>query len=654
MKRIRLVFGTHNSQAVGESDSVYERVYQRAYKPFLAVLNRFPEISAVLHYSGTLLEWFERRHPELLMLLAEMVKRRQVELLTGGFYEPVLPLIPNPDRLGQIEKLTTYLRTHFGRRSRGSWLAERVWDPTLASGLSTGGIEYTFVTEHHFRAVGIEGGDLFHPYLTEDLSKSVVVYPLCETLAAMLGAGEPEQMVAALTAAADTEGRRVICVIADGEKLGDMGESHRILYEEKWMERFLGLLVEQESVVGTVLPGTELRGTHPRAKLYFPTTSYAQLMSWLPECLEGRGAAASGATFRQALSLYSESNLIYARMMYTHLLVNQIRGDKVRRRAAREELWRGQCASAYRHGPTGGVYANRLRKTAYRAFLEAEKITRDNNGMFLPSINAVDFDLDGTKEYLHLGPIINVFVHRIGGTVFELDFLPSCWNFADTFTRVPESYHRPQDRIYDRYPRRLFVDHFLSPKVRLADFARMEHEELGDFPGREYELQELDREHRELSLISEGTVAGAPVVISKRYRFKKSTIYVRYGLENRGEEPLSVRFASELNLAFADGTPDELRISVDDERQSGEISLEPTELEDVSAVEMRDLVNHVALRLKCDREFGLWSLPVRTVYRTAVEWRSEYQSTCLIPGWELTLKPDEEWRVELALNITRQ
>ena len=53
------------------------------------------------------------------MLINDMVKRKQLELLGGGFYDPILPVIPNSDRSGQIEALTTYLRKHFGKRPRG-------------------------------------------------------------------------------------------------------------------------------------------------------------------------------------------------------------------------------------------------------------------------------------------------------------------------------------------------------------------------------------------------------------------------------------------------------------------------------------------------------------------------------------------------------
>ena len=148
MKSINLIFGTHNSQPVGNFDFIFEHAYQRAYKPFLSVVNKFPNFPIVLHYSGNLLEWMEEHHPEFLMLLKELVKRKQIEMIGGGFYEPILSLIPHSDKLGQIESLTTYIRVQFGKRPRGSWLAERVWEPSLASTLKNSGMEYIFLDDN--------------------------------------------------------------------------------------------------------------------------------------------------------------------------------------------------------------------------------------------------------------------------------------------------------------------------------------------------------------------------------------------------------------------------------------------------------------------------------------------------------------------------
>jgi len=98
MSKLKLIFGTYNSKPVGSYDYQFEEAYQKAYKPFLTSLNEFQNIQVVLHYSGILLKWFEEKHPEFLMLINDMVERKQVELIGGGFYEPVLSIIP-----GRIE-----------------------------------------------------------------------------------------------------------------------------------------------------------------------------------------------------------------------------------------------------------------------------------------------------------------------------------------------------------------------------------------------------------------------------------------------------------------------------------------------------------------------------------------------------------------------
>jgi hypothetical protein len=340
-------------------------------------------------------------------------------------------------------------------------------------------------------------------------------------------------------------------------------------------------------------------------------------------------------------------------MHYTHLLVNQIRGDKSRKRAAREELWKGQCSAPYRHGRCGGIYTSRLRKRAYQSFIEAEKITRDNGTMLTPSIHSMDFDLDGHKEFLHQGPNINAFVHPCGGTIFELDFLPAGWNYGDSLSRHPEEYHRPEDRRYDLYPRRIFVDHLFGPETTLESFADGSHAELGGFPLGKYDLQELDREQRELALARADQVNGGEVAITKRYRFKKSTIYLGYSLENRGQATQELEFGSEINLAFGAGATEALRIEVEDKTRNGPIDLTPTSLTDVVSMDLQDLENQVLFRLRTDRDFALWCFPLETVFRTAQAWEAEYQATCVVPRWKVTLEPGESWQVEIALNITR-
>src|ERR1700745_242482 len=83
----------HAHQPAGNFEDVFERCYQRAYLPFLQHLEKHQRIRAALHYSGPLLSWIEKNRPEYFDLLRSLVKRKQVEMVGGGFYEPILAVI---------------------------------------------------------------------------------------------------------------------------------------------------------------------------------------------------------------------------------------------------------------------------------------------------------------------------------------------------------------------------------------------------------------------------------------------------------------------------------------------------------------------------------------------------------------------------------
>ena len=140
---------------------------------FVEVLARHPGIRVGLHFTGSLLEWIERAHPEYFAELRALVKRGQVEMVGGGFYEPILVAIPPQDRHEQITRLADYIEKHFGKRPRGAWIAERVWEPQLPSSLAPFGVEYTLVDDNHFLGAGFELNQLYGYYLAEDQGHTV-------------------------------------------------------------------------------------------------------------------------------------------------------------------------------------------------------------------------------------------------------------------------------------------------------------------------------------------------------------------------------------------------------------------------------------------------------------------------------------------------
>jgi len=192
MNRVSLVMIIHDHQPVGNFDGVFRAAYDDAYGPFLGFLESHPEFRIALHTSGPLLEWIADHESQYLSRLRALVKRDQVEPWGGGLYEPILPAIPEADRHGQIRALADRLERDLGRRPRGLWLTERVWEPGLASSLARAGVAYMAVDDAHFVAAGLERESLWGHYATEDQGQRLSIFPIHRELRYSIPFGEPK------------------------------------------------------------------------------------------------------------------------------------------------------------------------------------------------------------------------------------------------------------------------------------------------------------------------------------------------------------------------------------------------------------------------------------------------------------------------------
>src|SRR2546428_86521 len=192
MDRLAFCFGIHNHQPIGNFDHVLVEATERAYRPFLERLHARSEIRLVVHCTGALPEGLRERAPGTFALLVALAGRGQVELLTGGFYEPILAVLPDHDKFGQIERLTAFLKTHVGIRPRGMWLAERVWEPHLPRVLVEAGVEYVLVDDRHFALAGLDPEALGGYYLTEDQGTRLRVFPISQRLRYLIPFAEVE------------------------------------------------------------------------------------------------------------------------------------------------------------------------------------------------------------------------------------------------------------------------------------------------------------------------------------------------------------------------------------------------------------------------------------------------------------------------------
>jgi alpha-amylase len=488
---LTLCLGVHNHQPVGNLESVVVEAVEHAYHPFLERVRRRPGLRATVHWSGALLEWVRERAPATFDLLGALVADGQVELLTGGYFEPILAVIPDPDKIGQIERLTAFIERHFGVRPRGLWLAERVWEPHLPKPLREAGVEYVLLDDHHFVLAGLKAEALGGWYVTEEQGHAVGVVPISQPLRYLIPFAEPEAVLDYLL------GRRrpgaALTVVDDGEKFGAWPGTHRRVYEEGWLDRFFDRLLETDWVrLATV--GDMVAAQPAAGRVYLPAASYREMGEWALPAAAGRELRAArqalaaladgprwqgwlrGAHWRTFLVKYPEVAQVYAKMQRLSRAVTREtahRPDDPHLRAARLAVWRAQANDAYWHGVFGGCYLPHLRRAVRAALLEAEEQLARATGRRGPDLLRADVDGDGAEEIVVRTSDLAVTVHpAAGGTVTELAAVAHRLDVADVLTRRPEAYHDrtppdarwPDPLAYDRFRRASLLDGLFDPQ----------------------------------------------------------------------------------------------------------------------------------------------------------------------------------------------
>ena len=480
MPKVQFIFAIHNHQPVGNFDFVAEEAYRKSYLPFIELLERHPRIRVTLHYTGILYRYFEKHHPDFIDRLKRLAADGRAEILSGGFYEPILAVLPDEDKVGQIRALSAYIGRVIGRQPEGMWLAERVWEPHMPKFISAAGINHVVVDDFHFKMAGLHDDELDGYYLTEEQDAVVRIFPGSERLRYLIPFHQPEETIAHLSGLRSPERNRLAVMADDGEKFGVWPETYRSVYEEGWLERFFTLIEQNAGWLETTTFSGYLQKEPALGRIYLPTASYMEMGEWslppraMKEYDDVLARAKSGPDFdlirpfikggfwRNFLSKYPESNHMHKRMLMVSRKVREAidtgrKGSEASRMV--DHLYQSQCNDAYWHGVFGGLYLPHLRSAVYEHLIQAEYLadkalktgraegaggkgtTRKEKASWL-DIEAGDFDADGREEVMLNSELLNLFVDPAdGGRLAELDWKPRSFNLANTLTRRNEVYH---------------------------------------------------------------------------------------------------------------------------------------------------------------------------------------------------------------------
>lgn len=709
MARLRFSFVLHNHQPVGNFEDVFEAAYRDSYWPFLEVLEDYPDIPFCLHTSGSLIEWLVDRKPEYVERLCRFVRRGQVEILGGGFYEPILPMIPPRDRIGQIRGYSEYLRELFACDVRGMWIAERVWEQSLVADLVDAKIEYTILDDFHFRKAGLRRETLVGHYLTEDQGKLLCVFPGSEAARYLIPFRDVGEVIGYFGSIHERTPEAHVVFADDGEKFGSWPETKRHVYEQGWLRRFLDALREHGHWIEPVTLAHAMDSTEPAGKIYLPDCSYREMTEWAlpsdeaavyPSLWHEADQHPRGRELRQFLQAghwrnfkikYPETADMYARMMEVSERLHNLcdsewsaLGDSGLYRA-RVALYRAQCNCAYWHGAFGGLYLPHLRNAVYENLIEADnRIEEFERGKAPVSLSVMDRDwnLDGAVEVRLANSHVAVYVApKTGGQVYELDVRAARVNLGASLARRPEPYHErirqnshpgaPSapasiherfhvkqeglDRhiVYDGLPRRLFVDRFLCDPGTVTSARAANWSEVGDFSSGPYDIERMTNgPHASVELRRRGTVDGQAVALHKSIRLyrEEGRIQVRYAMHDL---PMGrpLWFAVESTFgALASRAED--RYLLDERRQRiGQIGDVVTR-DSATGVALVDEWLGVEVGLISAEPATIWTFPVETVSQSEGGFELVYQGCGVVFAWPLP--KSTSWDLEIQLTTDCQ
>jgi alpha-amylase len=705
-----LVLLIHGHQPVGNFESVFEQVYQNSYLPFVEQLERHPGVRLGLHYSGCLLEWIERNHPEFFPKLRDLVVRRQVEMVGGGYFEPILVSIPPPDQAEQLRRMNAYLERHFGEAPAGAWLTERVWEPQLPSVLASAGLTYTVLDDLHFLAAGFELDQLHGDFVAEDGGQAIRVLPSLKALRYLLPFRAPEEAIHFLRERAAQRPGGMAAMGDDCEKFGAWPGTHDLCYRDGWLERFFSALEASTDWLVVTPPGEYLARHAPLGRADLPTASYPEMMEWvlptgtrkkfhaLSEEFAGRPDVQRflrGGQWRGFFSKYSESNLLQKKMLRASELVRGLarrslgQAKRAKLVRAREHVLRAQCNDAYWHGVFGGLYAPHLRTELWRELVRAETLAEEvafpRSGAL--RISRSDFDADGAEELEVSSRSMAALIRPAsGGTVAALDFRPSGVTLINSIQRRPEAYH---DRLreashgdhgrvasihevvrvreeglerflhYDRWPRSAFRLLMFSPHKNFDQYGAVNLQENAALAGGDYTVRAVGPQHIDLSVETalEGNSSEGPaqrICCLKRFSFSQDGKGYAVGcaveVSAAGIEPLRAYVGLELVLnLLAPMESDRYFEAADGRHFLRWAAAVPA----TAPLRLVDEFQDVAMTIEGPGAAEFWVTPIETVSESELGFERVYQGSQILVLWPVEIATGSPWHGEATMRVAQ-
>lgn len=660
MSQVHICYSLKSSRIGPEQKEIFEKDYENVYKPAAKFLYSHPEFRMSFAFNGVQIDFLQKEYPEFIEILRELISRRQIEILGGGYYDPAFPLLFPMDRTGQIEFLTSTLRSVTGKRPRGITLCASIWDYSLVSCFYNCGMDYVLLDD----SLIPDEKQKFVPLIMSDKGKTISILPLYQEFKPEIQ-DDPRDylnLISKKIAKSSKNAPKPLKECVKGLDIQFTHEEFQSLLRSGYLEKLYREISEKKDFFDFSTPITLVKEAKLRIPVYIASGMSREVGQWGIEPYRAVKADRHyPVSIYDFFQIYPQSRALYDRMLYVSMLVNQSHGDKLRKTSAREKLWEAQNGDGFICTSKGAFVSATYRQQAYKKLTEAEKIARQC-GEFKETFVSYDYTGDGLNEYICRMNKYFAVISLGGGAIRELDVLQNSGNFADNLNCVKEF-----EGYDDNYERGLFIDHIFSED----EFnAYIQNKPSGNGIFSKYIYSELDfsSQRKEVKLVAEAKFQNRQKIsLKKKYVCYSSGMMIQYILKNESGELLKAKFAVESSFAQTnfnakDFNAFSLDIVTNGKRQEINTKTSSYELNDsgklsdVEGIWVTDTDNNITFVFEPNESCGMSFNPI--VFK-----RPEYTTGELIPAgmtfantmfWDIVLTPGMEMEKTINFSIFSQ
>ncbi|TFE69066.1 alpha-amlyase [Methylacidiphilum sp. Yel] len=670
LKKIDILWVVHFHQPTGVFAETKKKFTHKATLPFLQSIRNHPQVRLSLHFSGNYLVYLQENEKEVIELIQKLITEKRIELLGGGFYEPIFCYISNEDSLLQLEKLNRFLKNTFGQSPKGAWLAESIWEPYFVELLCRSGYQYTILEDSLFENAGITPAEISQPFLTQFNQHAIHVFAYHSSFSKEIPFKDIKDIHSSFVQISHREGMQLLCIAQNGELYGFWPDTREQIYHRGRLEDWLQYLENNSSWIQTRLPSEFIDGCWPIITL--PSGGRKELQ---PFCLPHKATLDyisalndlkvrfdadrflkffRGGHWLTFLSKYPEANHIHKRMLQVSAKIRLL--PKEFQEEIFDCLLASQGHTVYWHAFKDGLFGNYIRDSAFYHILKAEKMIKEKAAHLLPPIEQNDFDADKFPEIFLRSSHCSLCIEPLyGGSITEFNFLPTSYNLANTLKRHPCYFPEPVPPdmyIEDWHQRTLFLDHFVPLSTSAYDFINGSFLEYGDFVNQPFTIVELVQNAKGLSVVLERN--GGLYFINKKFHFTirkeyilspHGELYVHYTITNNDTVPIELLYCCEINYSILSVDSLDRYILIKDKKLNPGMIFEQ---EQVSEWTIYDKTRNLAWQWIIPEEpVQIYHFPIYTVSYERGLFAKDYQGSTFEILKSFHLQPKEKMTLKI-------